>query len=231
MSEQSDELTLRPRRDECILAHVGLYQLTLARVVRRLFFPKARYPDRATAKKLCGDTLAALVRANKLKSHKFPNGEDYFSLASQKPVNTQAVDYDLGTLWLCCMERKRFHRLSTPEVRRLFSTPPHHHVRHCLADEEGGPVVYRLYFSSVDVKSAVTQARKHLTEARNKHGLTKWIECGDYGFIVCCESEGKAQEISEALRRPTASGALHEQARFIVATVPTSSTVGTFERD
>ncbi|MCI0335390.1 MAG: hypothetical protein L0228_19450 [Planctomycetes bacterium] len=201
-----------------------MYQLTLACVVRRLFFPEALYPDRNEAKKLCGDMLSALIRAKKLRSHKFPSGENYYTRADRRAANTQAIDYDLATLWLC-MEQKRFHRLTTPELRRLFPTPPHHHVRHCLTQEEGGPVVYRLYFSSVDVKSTVLQAKKHLSESRNKYGLRNWIECGDYGFIVCSESERKSQEVADALQRSAAgSGASHDQARFLVATVPTSAT-------
>lgn len=230
MAKSLNEAEIRKRRDECIVAHVELYQLTLARVVRRLYFPGELYKDRKLAKKLCGDTLSALERAEKLRSYLLPGAEQYYTPATKKPANTQAIDYDLGTLWLCCMEQKRFHRLSTSEIRRLFPTPPHHHVRHCVSDEDGGPVVYRLYFSTVDVKSTIAQAKKHVSESRNKYGLKDWVERGDYGFIVCSDSERKSQEIADALRRSTSGGgALHDQARFLVATVPTSSSLDMYK--
>lgn len=226
MDSSVDEQARRERRDALLLAHVNLYQLTLPSVARRLFFPAAIYPQRDEAKKRCGDMLSALVRAKKISKHIFSSGESYYTLAGKRSGNTQAIEYDLGTLWLCCMESKRFHRLSTAELRGLFATPPHHHIRHCVSEEDGGPVVYRLYFSTADVKSTVLQSRRHLTEARNKHGLRLWVESGDYGFIVCSESEQKSQDIADALQRSTAGGgSLHDQARFLVATVPTSATV------
>ena len=229
MGKYADDSTSREQRDQRILAHVELYQLTIARVVCRLFFPSSQNSDREVAKKVCGDALAALVRAKRLVCHKFPNGEPYYALPTKTPPNSQTIDYDLGTLWLCCMERKRFYRLATADVRRLFATPPHHHVRHCLSNEVDGTVAYRLYFSSVDAKSSIVQTKKHLSESRNKYGLKNWVECGDYGFIICCESEQKSRDIADALTRSTTDGgALHEQARFIVATVPTSATIGAF---
>lgn len=219
----------RERRDACILEHVALYRLTLAAVVQRLFFPEEHYPDRDEAKKRAGDTLSALCRQQKLRAHKFPGGLAYYTLRHAKPANTQAIDFDLATLWICCLDKNRSYRLETAEVRRLFETPPHHHLRHCLTPEDDGPVIYRIYPTTVDVKTTISYLKKHIVDARNRRGLADWIDLGDYGFWVATETEAKAEKLAEALRHTTSTRpALVDGARLVVSVVPTSESLGRY---
>lgn len=210
-------------RDAKIIDHVGLYQLTIAHAVRRLYFPAYLLPNRDEALKRAGDTLSALVRQKKLAVHKFPGGLKYYTLPAKKP-GTEAVDYDLATLWLSAMGESRYRRLLRTDLKQLFEKPPHHHVRHVVADEVGGPMVLRVYPTATDLKQTLASIKRHVQEARKK--FRPQLEAGDYGFAVICETESKAADVQAELeRKRPGTNRLINEAMFLVTTAPTSKTV------
>ena len=216
-------LQSKTEKDAKILAHIGLYQLTFAHVIKRIYFPSTHFPDRVDALKKAGDTLSALARQKKLATHKFPGGVKYYTLLAKKP-GAEAVDYDLATLWLAFMGERRYRRLTRADLKQLFVKPPHHHVRHVLADEMGGPTVLRVYPTATDLKQTLTSIKRHIQEARKKY--RSQLEAGDYGFVVISETESKANDIrAELERKRPGMSRLVEVAQFLVTTAPTSKTV------
>lgn len=218
-----------------ILPHVELYRLTIAPAVERLFFPANKYPNDG-GRIAAVDALDDLVRRGKLISREFPKvkgaagGERYFVLpatkSSKEPGDSQTIDFDLQTLWFATLSEHRFHRLSLAETRRLFASPPHHHVRHVLGDMGDGPFVSRIYPSKVEVKETIPRLKQFITEARSKHGLGSWIDAGDYGFCVLADNHKKLQVIGDAvMSKRHGAGALADQARIQVAFAPTASKV------
>ncbi len=229
-----EDLGERPQRDEAILAHVELYRLTIAPAVERLYFPEENFPGQGRQR--AADALAVLVRLGKLVARKFPQargssiGETYYVLppnkSSKKSSDAQGVNFDLQTLWLCALSETRSYRLSLSETRELFPTPPHHHVRHVIADMGDGPFVSRIYPSSVDVSATVANLKKFINEARSKHRLGDWIDSGDYGFCVLADHPQKVEGVAAAVTsKRQGAGALADLARIEVALAPTASNV------
>lgn len=218
---------MRQAADRAIIDHVNLYKLTIAAAVERLFFAAVPGEDAAGASLRTRTALDALVQQKQLVRGKFPQGEPFYVLPGVKrPPNTQTVDYDLAALWLCTMQPwQRFHRLETAEIRKLFPSPPHHHVRHLLGDAGDGPVVFRIYPTAVDVKTTLKRLKGFIAETRTRLGLAAWLDAGDYGFIVCCETETKSAHVAELVTFPRDGQRLADDARIIVATTPTSASL------
>ena len=212
--------------DRAIIDHVALYKLTIAAAAERLFFAALPGGGGAQTSLRTRNALDALVQHKRLVRGKFPQGEPFYVLPGVKrPPNTQTIDYDLAALWLCAMQPGlRFHRLETAEIRKLFPSPPHHHVRHVVGDAGDGPVVYRLYPTAVDVKTTLKRLKGFIAETRTRLGLASWLEAGDYGFIVCCETDAKSAQVAE-LVMSRAGERLADEARIIVATAPTSASI------
>ncbi len=218
-----------------ILAHVELYRLTIAPAVERLFFPQDQYPD-GDARMAAADVLDALVSCGRLVAREFPKakgaaaGEKYYVLpatkSSKEPGDSQTIDFDLQTLWFATLSEHRFHRLSVTETRRLFTSPPHHHVRHVVGDVGDGPFVARIYPSKVAGKETVVRLKQFMSEARTKHGLGSWIDFGDYGFCVLADNHKKVEAVGDAvMSNRQGAGALADQARIQVAFAPTAGNV------
>lgn len=230
-----NEVELSKRRDSVILSHVELYRLTITPAVERIFYGTGQSSNDA-ARLQAVEALEELVTQKKLVARSFPNangaggGETYYVLPAPRqkklPADSQAIDFDLQTLWLATLSEQRFHRLTVTDIRRLFPAPPHHHVRHVIGDCGDGPCVYRIYPSKVGVKESVSRLKQFISEARTKYGLGSWLDCGDYGFTILVDNHRKAQAISEAvISKRQGAGALADQVRIQVAFAPTASNV------
>lgn len=223
------------RRKTAILDHVELYRLTILPAIERLFFSEDQLPDNE-GRLQATETLDELVSRGKLVVRSFPaakgtaDGETYYVLPATKsvkePGDSQTIDFDLQTLWFATLSEHRFHRLSVTEIRRLFASPPHHHVRHVLGDVGDGPFLSRIYPSKVAVKETILRLKQFMSEGRTKHGLGPWIDAGDYGFCILVDSYQKVQAVADAVMSKRQGGAAFaDQARIQVAFAPTASNV------
>jgi len=222
MKESSQQTSFRVY-EAAIMRHVDLYKLTITACVEKaLSF--AHSPERPSAKAV----LDSLIASKQLRTDEFPSGEKYYTrYGASRPSNTQTIDYDLATLWLCFMEPKlRFYRIETTELRSLMPFPPHHHIRHVIGEHNDGNVVYRVYPTAVDVRTTLKRLKHFVSELRNKHRLGDWLNNGDYGFVICCETEQKKLQLADSITSTRNGSRLADDARMVVTTTPTSETLG-----
>lgn len=221
--------------EDRILRHAELYGLTTPHVVERLFIHSQDSISHQTSLENATELLLELSdrrRLARLEGADTGSEESFERNAFVYPGHELRTGDDLARLWFCCMGGKRRHAIEYREMIEQFNAEgigdrdgPHHNFFHALAQEEGGPVLYRLYICRAERKNAREQMRNII--GKNARPFRYWIDQGSYGVAVLVQSPQKQHEIEQLLQksyggRPT----LHQQARFIVSVVPTEADYG-----
>jgi hypothetical protein len=208
-------------RDERILTHVGLYQITLRRVIEELFFDQGN----------CGNVLQRLVTSKQLQVRDgLPGRVSYYQLTrtvakrrglpesrARAPQN-QSLHTSLGVLWFCTMSETSRHRIENSQVEKLFPVQAPVAI-HCI---EQSPESHRLIRIKVvdpnsDDGTILRSVRKTVFQTTNLPGLRPWIQTGRYAFAILAETESRVERIRQIIQ---ADQQLSETATFIVEQAP-----------
>lgn len=208
-------------RDDRILAHVGLYQMTLRCVIEELFFDGAN----------CGNVINRLVAAKQLQVRTgLPGKLSYYQLTraaakrrglpesrARAPQN-QALHSALATLWFCCMAHARRHRLEPQELADFFPEAVPAAV-HCVERHADTHRLIRLkVVDPASENSTITRSlRKTVFETTELPGLRPWIQTGRYAFAILTETGTRVENIRQII---AADEQLAASATFLVEQAP-----------
>lgn len=233
--------------NRAILRHVALYRLTLPIVVERLF-----------CQKYGGDASTILIKLAKegyLRDHKtlqegaFKGKVRYFTLTREgakvagvseergEVLGPAALPKHLATLWFCCMSDQRRHRLEPNEIEALFGSHAlHPNTPCCVAEEQDGLRVYRIYETSTDVARTVKQLRASIAKAWESSFLRPWLESGELGFVILAKTRSKCADLNKAMKsdgqlQPSVADECHVIVRFAPGPANLKATLGTLEEE
>ncbi len=227
-----------------ILRHVALYGLTFTYPVQRLFFPEDQFESREKALERAGNALHGLSCTGLLTQTygkeplRFNNDYKYYILTKEgaKRIGAKStvtkppkdIETSLAILWLCTMEKKRFHRVDREDLLPILGEKaPHHNVNHVVSDDELGAVLYRIYATTSEPGDVLKHAKKNcLTPALENAALKPLIEVGDYGFAVLVPNEQRRSATQKLFSQQKNDGpSLSRLARFTVRLGPTPQTL------
>ena len=161
-----------------------------------------------------------------------PEGQKLVNCPAERcrSLTARALRVELACLWFTAFTAKMAPlRLEKQELEQLLGTdPPYHNIPHFLDIDQNdqGPVIWRAYVTTSDVAGTIRGARNQLESAFKKPVLRRWIERGDYGWVILCESPSKAADVQHALnRRHGRQPALAHRARFIARLGPSPATL------
>jgi len=211
---KSGDVELSPE-DQAILRHVALYRLTLAEVVSQLFFGG----NAGRAGRLLGGLAknGFLNRHNKIANGALPGPVTNYTLTPEgaraagaekergEPLGPLALPTHLAVLWFCCLSDRRRYRLEPEELKSLLGDKSvHPNTACCIAEEEDGPCLYRIFPTTANPVNAMSQLRDTVSEAWDKKPtLRSWMESGDLGFVVLAESKPKCSDLEKLVRKYT----------------------------
>ncbi|MBC7818929.1 MAG: hypothetical protein IAG10_18735 [Planctomycetaceae bacterium] len=208
-------------RDDCILAHIGLYHLSLRPVIEELFFEGRN----------CGNVIQRLVAAKQLQSRDgLPGRLSYYQLSRgeanrrglpasrARPPQNQALHTALAVLWFCTMSGPGRHRLEPAELDRAFPQCPPNGI-HCIERDRNTFRLFRMKVTdpTSDDAGLLRSLRKSVFETADLPGLRPWMQTGRYCFAILTETETRVQRIRELIQ---ADEQLVDVATFIVEQAP-----------
>ena len=143
------------------------------------------------------------------------------------PSTGQSLYKHLAALWYCIFDSPRRYRLDQEEMAQLWADtiPGNRKVPHqpafCLANEDHGPVIYRLYPTQKSkAAQIVDEVRKKLEQDINNLSLQRWIDAGKYGYAIIVPSQDRKQEVERELAKLSDQNALLSAARLTVHKAP-----------
>jgi len=215
-------IELRPT-DLLLIRHVALYRMTFNEAAQRIVFPADDYGGHTNAIKLTGEGLTALCRGDYLRDQylgermTLPGQRKYYTIGPEaknvvgdlsenalKPPGPQALALDLAVNWFCNMKSRLAHRLTTDDLRSVYpqSIPFAQNVVHCLREERGMAVVYRIYLATAkSPKRSAEQVGLHIKNAWQTEQLRPLVESGEYGFSVLVPTPQAGKGVREAVSK------------------------------
>lgn len=208
-------------RDDQILNHVGLYQLTLRRVIDEQFFDGGN----------SGNVVQRLVAGRQLQIRDgLPGRLNYYQLtraearrrglpeSRARALQNQALHTALATLWFCTMSESNRHRLEQHEVDRLFPEEAPVAI-HCVERSTDSHRLIRMKVTDPDSddRTVLRSLRKMVFATMIMPGLRPWIETGRYCFSVVTETESRVQRIRQIIETDQQ---LSDSATFLVEQAP-----------
>jgi hypothetical protein len=238
-----------PPRYLAVLRHVARYRLTLRAVIGKLLLPATGElsPTLMEERRSQGGNVLArlasygLLNHHHHKSKEFPaltGNVPYFTLtpAGAKEVGapaeraeelgkmafgTDALETHLATLWFAYMQREPRHRLEPAELASLFGSHKFfENVPHCLARDQDGYRIYRIYVASTNIAGAIGNLRKQAAGLLDREIIRDWLPM-DYGICDLAAEERMCLDLQHALER---SG-LRDQVGCIVSLAPSTATL------
>lgn len=213
-------------RDDQILNHIGLYQLTLRRVIEEQFFDGGN----------SGNVIQRFVASKKLKVRDgLPGRLSYYQLTRSeaksrglpesraRALQNQALHTALAVLWFCTMSEGNRHRLEQGEVNRLFPDAPPIGI-HCVERNPDSHRLIRMKVTDPDSEDSTVlrSLRKTVFQTMTMPGLRPWIETGRYCFALLTETDARVKRIRQII---DADQQLSESATFIVEQAPGARTL------
>ncbi len=213
-------------RDERILTHVGLYQITLRRVIEDLFFDGGN----------CGNVIQRLVAAKRLQIRDgLPGRLSYYQLtrleakhrglpeSRARALQNQALHTALAVSWFCCMSETRRHKLERNELAEFFPTGVPEAI-HCIERNDDSHRLLRVKVTDpgANDNTVIRALRKTTFQTTELPGLRPWLNTGRYCFAVLTETESHAERIRNII---AADESLSESATFIVEQAPGTRTL------
>jgi len=192
--------------EDQILTHVGLYQISFARVIER----------RILNDEPCGRVMNQLATQRRIRIRKGLPGRSpkYYQLTrtelkrrglpewhSKRPA-PQAFTTAVSVLWFCNMAGGERHLLQSINADRLFSNGLPEGT-HCIERSDDGHCLYRLRIaashSDPEWSCLRKSLRKRVAQAVTYPGLRPWVTSGRYAFAVLTDSEDHAKAIRQMI--------------------------------
>lgn len=208
-------------RDDRILTHIGLYQISLRCVIEEVFFEGGN----------CGNVLQRLIEAKRLQAREgLPGRLSYYQLtrteaprygfpeSRARALQNQALHTSLAVLWFCNMAESKRHRLEQSEVERIFPEKAPVAI-HCIERSGESHRLFRVKVTdpATEDTTLVRSLRKLVSETAALPGLRLWMETGRYAFAILTETKTRAERIQQVI---AADEFLSSSAQFLVETAP-----------
>lgn len=201
-------------RDEKILAHVGLYTLSIRPVIERLFFEGAS----------CDNVISRLLRERALQANggerasRLPGGISYYQITipsarrlgfpTHRALRRQAAGLrrDIPVLSFCTMTEKKRRRIEHYELEDLFGAGEQlgrgFGIPHAVEVETGSSAVLRLYTpSTIEDRTSVRTFRND-SQIMMSHGkIASWVKRGSYRFVVLVDSVSRRDRLADQFSR------------------------------
>ena len=209
------ELIDEPDRKH-VLAHLAAYWLSIREVLLRVAFEGNE--------NRCKRILDVLRRDELIKSRTGREGFGPYSFyhltekgagvagvpprgRAEVAARSRDVAAHLGTLWFCCMEKRRRHRAEDHDVERLLG-PKHPRGIHCVDPDKSNPKLLRIYAPGpkTSVSRMVRQCHELITEASTHRETRSWIESGQYAFVTLVDNTNRRRELRDALQKSSHGG-------------------------
>lgn len=212
-------------REEKLLHHIGLYRLSLRRIIERQFFDGGN----------SGNVIQRLLEDGRIQARDkgFRGRLSYYQLTLPEArrrglpeeraasFGPQALHTHLAILWFCCASEVRRRRLEDLELEKLFDKAPPG-VAHS-AEAGRDPCVFRIHTVGPKTKIAdlIKRLRGAVAAAPATPTVADWTQKRKYGFAVLAESDARC----EAIRRSLQKSGLLSLARIHVERVPGPLTI------
>ncbi len=212
-------------REERLLAHIGLYRLSLRTIIERRFFEGGNAGN-VTQRLLHDGRIQARDQGfhGRLRYYQLTLGEARRRSLPEERAGAfggQALHTHLGLLWFCCASDRPRRRLEDEELNKLFAMVPPG-VGHCA---EGGkdPCIYRMHVVGAKTKIAdlIRRLRSRTLVEPPNPALAAWMRQRKYGIAILAESSARCEAIRRALHR----AGLPEILRCTVESVPSPLTL------
>ncbi|MCC6763351.1 MAG: hypothetical protein IT293_01700 [Deltaproteobacteria bacterium] len=199
----SGEVAARPGRDERLLAHLGLYHVSLRPILERLFF------DGADARNVLGRLAAAgrirsrPLRGGPLRLYQLTAAEAATRGLPHRahPLGSRALAEALAVLWFAACDEPLRYRLERPELEALLGTEPPHGPH--VVEPGEPPRVYRVYVPGPQTRTTVivkTLARYAGALTANEI-LASWMKNRLYAVAVLLDEGQRRMRVDTVLRR------------------------------
>lgn len=156
-----------------------------------------------------------------------PTGFKFVKERVEPPNSEQSLYKHLGALWYCLFDGARRYRLDMDEIEMLLGRPLPDSPAYCIAPDEDGPAIYRIYPCRKDnVAQAPGAVRHGLNKLIVNYGLNKWIDSGRFGYAIIVSSEARKSTAERALQREKKKDELLAKAKITVHYAPTPTLLG-----
>ena len=229
---ETDLLIFEHIRQFRLATNVGLAETVFADI----------YPNYSARAKAAGEASAALTRQGYLMALQLLRGHKCYML-TQKATSVigeipnvltaapgpQRLDFDLAVECFCCYPLKKVvsHRLDRDDLAELypnFEFPQN--VVHTLREEDGGPIVYRMYLCSA---GKTTRCIKHIHRLLAAIAETPAISTPDAcpcGLAVMAPTS----QATDALRDAIKNAQFNYRRKILVTQVGTSETLHAYSK-
>lgn len=213
-------------RDDRILTHIGLYQISLRSVIEEVFFDGGN----------CGNVLQRLLESKRIQARDgLPGRLSYYQLtrteaprygfpeSRARALQNQALHTSLAVLWFCNMAASKRHRLEQSEVERIFPEKAPVAI-HCIERNSDSHRLFRVKVTdpATEDTTLIRSLRKVVSETAAMPGLRLWLETGRYSFAVLTETPTRVQRIQQII---ATDEFLSSSAQFLVETAPGARTL------
>lgn len=193
-------------RQRKVLAHIGLYRLSVRFVLARLFFDGNE--------KACDNVITRLRSQGKIEGKKgLPGGLSYYCLSEEEALRqnfpatrgglpaASEVSGLISELWFFCMSAKKRIKLDAADLERIPASKGTTRT-HCL--EEGGPPpIYRLYIPSrtAPMDEVLRPVREDLRSLKANPTQADWLLTRNYRIAILPQNNARREAIEEAVDR------------------------------
>lgn len=231
-------------RDKLILAHLGLYRISLRPVMARMFFD-----GNDTA---LGNVLRRLSKSDenseKTKNKKKKEGlicartglsgnMSYYQLtragatAIGVPIDRSenfgdlALDQHLAILWFCCMTDKPRFRIEDADVQNALKVDIP--GSYCVGQEGEGLRMFRVYAptESTQKDSLLRTIKSCIEKLESNDETAAWLKARTLGLGILVRSAGQRKSVIEIMRSPRRGSTLLNRTIYRVEIVPSFSTL------
>lgn len=193
--------------EDRILAHIGLYQISFARVIEHCFLEG----------RSCGRVMNELHRQGLVQIRRgFGGSPKYYQLTRSELIRrglpewrakrpkSQAFPTAVAILCFCNLATTQRHLLEPSDVNSLFpSGIPE--GSHCVERHDDGYRIFRIRVTSQvadpDQSTLVRSLRKRASQAMTFPGLRPWVTTGRYSFAVLVEAVEHVASIRELIAK------------------------------
>ena len=192
---------------QLILLHIGLYTISLRKVIETRFFDGGS----------CNAAITRLLREDLIQ--RISNGLDgnysYYQLSQKgtklcqlpqnraRPKEAKGLALDLAALWFSCMGDKRRKRLTTEQLKSLFGAPKGGNVIHIAQDgDDDETTVFRIFAPSptAPLRTLLPSIKKSAFDIMSDEKVLRWVERGTYGLAVLVHSEDRREDLADLIR-------------------------------
>lgn len=180
--------------EDRILTHIGLYQLSFAKVIEHCFFDGQP----------CGHDMNQLHEQRRVQIRRgYEGGPKYYQLTraellrrglpewrSKRP-KSQAFPTAVSILCFCNLAAAQRHLLEPNDIVNLFPSGLPEGA-HCVERNDDGYRIFRIRVTNLtadpDQSTLARSLRNRVSQAMTFPGLRPWVTTGRYAFAILTES-------------------------------------------